>query len=83
MSDLPALPEADPRDREVQAVVLALVEAYAFAEAYAVLGARLREMRERTQTHVEGLFIAWSALPEPRPDFLSWAHRRRRAEIAA
>lgn len=79
-----ALPEADPRDREVQAVALALVEAYAFAEAVAVLQLRLCEIRCGQITRNQRLFLEWSALdPETRPDFLTFSHRRRRPEIAA
>ena len=82
MTGAVALPEACPRDREVQAVVLALVEAYAFAEAAAVLTARLREIRETRQTHLERLFLDWLELPAAaRPDFLDWAHARRRPEL--
>lgn len=73
-----ALPEASPRDREVQHVVLQLVEAYAFREAAAVLSARLREIAETRQTHIERVFLDWRALPaEGRPDFLTYAHHRR------
>lgn len=79
-----ALPEASPRDREVQHVVLALVEAYAFGEAAAVLQTRLREISESRQSHVERLFLEWSTLPsEARPDFLTFAHHRRRPEIGS
>lgn len=77
-----ALPEASPRDREVQHVVLALVEAYAFREAHAVLGARLREIAETRQTHIERVFLDWCDLdPAPRPDFLTYAHHRRNPEL--
>lgn len=77
-----ALPEASPRDREVQHVVLALVEAYAFREAAAVLNRRLREIAETQQTHIERVFIDWSELPaKGRPDFLSYAHHRRNPEL--
>lgn len=77
-----AIPDASPRDREVQHVVLRLVEAYAFDEAHAVLAARLSEIRASRRSHLEHLFLAWSDLPvEGRPDFLSYAHHRRRPEI--
>lgn len=78
-----ALPEASPRDREVQHVVLQLVEAYAFREAAAVLQARLREIDETRLTHVQGLFLEWRDLPDDgRPDFLTFAHHRRTPELA-
>lgn len=77
-----ALPEATPRDREVQHVVLQLVEAYAFREAAAVLQARLREIDESRLTHVQALFLEWCDLPvEGRPDFLTFAHHRRNPEL--
>lgn len=77
-----ALLEASPRDREVQEVVLRLVEAYAFNEAAAVLQARLKELAEQKRTHLQTLFEQWSALPEEdRPDFLTYAHRRRRPAL--
>lgn len=82
MSGSVALPEASPRDREVQHVVLQLVEAYAFAEAKAVLARRLREMSETRQSHVESVFLDWCALnPDTRPDFLTYAHHRRCPEL--
>lgn len=78
-----ALPEASPRDREVQHVVLQLVEAYAFAEAAAVLNRRLREISESRQSHVERVFLDWCDLdPASRPDFLTYAHHRRNPELA-
>ncbi|MGR3495414.1 hypothetical protein [Citreimonas sp.] len=78
-----ALPEASPRDREVQHVVLQLVEAYAFAEAAAVLNRRLRENSEIRQSHVERVFLDWCDLdPSSRPDFLTYAHHRRNPELA-
>ena len=81
MADI-ALPEASPRDREVQHVVLRLVEVYAFSEALAVLDARLREIAETRQSHVERLFLEWSDLPaEARPDFLTFAHHRHNPEL--
>ena len=77
-----AIPEASRRDREVQDVVLRLVEAYAFDEAFAVLGARLSEIRASRRSQLEHLFLAWSELPrDGRPDFLSYAHHRRRPDI--
>lgn len=77
-----ALPEASPRDREVQAIVLELVAAYAFREAAAILNARLREIAEVQRTHLEALFLTWRDLPpEDREDFLTYAHHRRRQEI--
>lgn len=77
-----ALPEASPRDREVQAIVLELVAAYAFREAAAILTARLREIAEAQRTHIETVFLTWRDLPpEEREDFLTYAHHRRRAEI--
>lgn len=79
-----ALPDASPRDREVQHVVLQLVEAYAFREASAVLQARLREVDETRHTHVQALFLEWCELPvEGRPDFLTFAHYRRNPELGA
>lgn len=79
-----ALPEASARDREVQDVVLRLVEAYAFREAQAVLAARLRELAETWQTHIERIFLEWRDLaPETRPDFLSFAHHRRNPELGS
>lgn len=78
-----ALPPPSPRDAEVQAVVLRLVEAFAFAEAAAVLQARLREISERRQTQLERLFLEWRDLdPAGRPDFLTFAHHRRNPELA-
>ena len=80
----PALPEASPRDREVQHVTLQLVEAYAFAEAHAVLGQRLQEMAETQRTHLERLFSDWSAQdPARRADFLTFAHHRRRLDLTS
>jgi hypothetical protein len=77
MADI-ALPEASPRDREVQDVVLRLVEAYAFREAVAILSARLWEIAETKLTHDQMLFLEWRDLPaETRPDFLTFAHHRR------
>lgn len=77
-----ALPEASPRDREVQHVVLQLVEAYAFREAAAILNARLCEIAAHERTHIERVFLAWCDLPrEDRPDFLTYAHHRRRPEL--
>lgn len=77
-----ALPPPSPRDREVQQAVLPLVEAYAWAEAAAVLNARLREIAETRQRHVEALLLDWYALPaDSRPDFLTYAHRRRDPEL--
>lgn len=77
-----ALPEASPRDREVQHVVLQLVEAYAFREAAAVLQARLREIAEARRSHIETVFLEWREMSaEDRPDFLSYAHHRRNPEI--
>lgn len=59
-------------------MVLRLVEAFAFREAHAVLGARLREIRAQELTHLQKLFLEWDALPKDgRPDFLSYAHHRR------
>lgn len=82
MSGTIALQEAHPRDREVQHVVLALVEAYAFREALAVLKARLAEIDATRQTHLERLFLDWRDMPEDeRPDFLTFAHHRRNPEI--
>ena len=82
MSSAVAIPEASPRDREVQAVVLRLVEAYAFGEAAAVLQARLREVAETRQTRIERIFLDWCDLPKAdRPDFLTYAHHRRHPEI--
>jgi hypothetical protein len=77
------LPDADPRDREIQAAVLALVEAYAFREARDILSLRLREVDGHRRSHVEALFLEWRRLdPAHRPDFLSFAHHRRNPEIA-
>ncbi|WP_370286968.1 hypothetical protein [Pseudooceanicola nanhaiensis] len=77
-----ALPDASPRDREVQHVVLQLVEAYAFSEAAAVLSARLKEISDRRQSHIERLFLDWQELPaDGRQDFLTYAHHRRNLEI--
>ncbi len=77
-----ALPEASPRDREVQHVVLQLVEAYAFTEAAAVLNQRLREIATTRQSHIERVFLDWRELPEQgRPDFLTYAHHRRNPEL--
>ena len=73
-----ALPPPSPRDAEVQAVVLRLVEAYAWCEAAAVLEARLREIRKTRQTHIERVSLDWCMLPaEDRPEFLTFAHHRR------
>lgn len=64
--------------------MLQLVEAYAFAEAAAILKARLREISETQQTQVEQVFLDWRDLPpDSRPDFLTYAHHRRRPELAA
>ena len=77
-----AIPDASPRDREVQHVVLQLVEAYAFREAAAILNRRLREISETQQTHIERVFLDWRDIPmESRPDFLTYAHHRRTPEI--
>ena len=79
-----ALPPPSPRDAEVQAVVLRLVEAFAFDEALAVLTARLAEIRGQRLDHVERLFLEWSALDaSARPDFLTFAHHRRVTAIGA
>lgn len=84
MTGAVALPEATPRDREVQHVVLQLVEAYAFREAAAVLQARLREIDETRRSHLETLFLEWREMPaESRPDFLSFAHHRRNSELGS
>ena len=78
------LPEASPRDREVQHVVMQLVEVYAFREAAAVLNTRLREIAAFRQTHLERLFLDWCDLaPDARPDFLTYAHHRRNPELEA
>ncbi|WP_320176643.1 hypothetical protein [Roseovarius pacificus] len=77
-----SLPEACPRDREVQHVVLQLVEAYAFREAAAILNTRLREIADTRQSHIERVFLDWCNLPEgDRPEFLTYAHHRRRPEL--
>lgn len=77
-----ALPPPSPRDAEVRAAIMPLVEACAWAEAAAILNMRLREIRETRRTHVEVLFLVWRELPpETRPDFLTYAHRRRDPEI--
>jgi len=79
-----ALPDASPRDREVQHVVLQLVEAYAFSEAAAVLNARLKEIAQSRQSQIERVFLDWQDLPEDgRPDFLTFAHHRRNPELGA
>lgn len=79
-----ALPNALPRDREVQHVVMELVAAYAFREAAAVLQARLREIDESRRSHLEALFLEWRERPpEDRPDFLTYAHHRRNPEIGS
>lgn len=78
-----ALSEPPPRDREVQEVVLRLVEAFAFAEAHAVLGARLREIAALRQSHIERLLLEWFDMcPSTRPDFLTYAHHRRDPALA-
>lgn len=83
MTDI-ALPPPSPRDREVQAVALNLVEAYLFREARDVLSARLAEIDGARLSHVQALFLRWSALPETdRPDFLTYAHSRRRLALGA
>ncbi|WP_439137495.1 hypothetical protein [Roseicyclus sp.] len=77
MSDI-CLPPPSPRDAEVQAVVLRLIEAFAFNEAHAVLTRRLAEIAQDRRTHLEDLFVAWCALDAgERPDFLTYAHHRR------
>lgn len=77
-----SIPEASPRDREVQHVVLQLVEAYAFGEAAAVLNRRLKEIAETRASHLERIFQDWRELPaESRPDFLTFAHHRRNPEL--
>ena len=77
-----ALQEASPRDREVQEVVLRLVEAFAFNEARVVLEARLKEISNSKQSHIEAVFLDWSRLPEgDRPEFLTYAHHRRDPQI--
>ena len=76
------LQEASPRDREVQEVVLRLVEAFAFNEARVVLEARLKEISNSQQSHIEAVFLDWSRLPkEDRPEFLTYAHHRRDPQI--
>ena len=78
-----ALQEANPRDREVQYVVLQLVEAYAFREAAAVLLWRLKEIDDDQRTAIEEVFLDWRDLEsEGRPGFLSYAHHRRRPDLA-
>lgn len=77
-----SLPPPSPRDAEVQAVVLRLVEAFAFREAAAVLNARLNEISQVRQRHIEKVFLDWRELSEDtRPDFLTYAHSRRNPEI--
>ncbi|MBU2963347.1 hypothetical protein KO516_21475 [Citreicella sp. C3M06] len=77
-----AIRDALPRDREVQHVVSELVSVYAFSEAHAVLGRRLREIEESRQSRVERLFIEWRDLdPKTRPDFLTYSHHRRNPEL--
>ena len=77
-----ALQEASPRDREVQDVVLRLVEAFAFNEARVVLEARLKEINNSQQSHIEAVFLDWSRLPEEgRPEFLTYAHHRRNPQL--
>ncbi|MEO0485288.1 MAG: hypothetical protein AAF092_05195 [Pseudomonadota bacterium] len=79
-----ALAPPSPRDREVQAAVLDLVEAYAFREAKQVLALRLKEIGETRVTHMQQLFLDWRDLPaEDRPDFLTYAHKRRNPELEA
>lgn len=78
---VPGLAPPSPRDEEIRVVVAELVDNYAWAEARAILTARLREIVEIRQTHLERLFLAWSELPEPREDFLTFAHPRRRQEL--
>ncbi|CAN0588336.1 unnamed protein product [Ectocarpus sp. 12 AP-2014] len=78
MSSGVSLPDAAPRDREVQHVVLRLVEAYAFREAAAVLTQRLKEIDATRTSHIERIFLDWSDLDaDARPDFLTYAHHRR------
>lgn len=82
MTDI-TLPPPSPRDAEVQAVVLRLVEAFAFNEAQAVLARRLAEIAQERRTHLEDVFAAWSILPaDDRPDFLTYAHHRRRPALS-
>lgn len=77
-----ALPPPSPRDAEVQDVVLRLVEAFAFREAAAVLRARLAEIDRLERSQIERVFLDWSAMPpDRRPDFLTFAHHRRRQDL--
>lgn len=79
----PALPEADPRDLEVQRLVSDLIAAFAFREAEAVLTAYRKQGERQQRTHLEDVFLSWSTLPpDTRPDFLTYAHHRRRPQLA-
>lgn len=78
-----ALPEASPRDREVQLVVPQLVEAFAFCEALAVRSRWQREIGEMRRSHIERVYLDWREMDaESRPDFLTYAHHRRNPELA-
>ena len=84
MSSEVALPPPSARDAEIQAAVLPLVEAFAWREAMAVLRQRLREMEETRLSHIEQVFLEWSDLdPSDRPDFLTYAHKRRQPQVGA
>lgn len=83
MTDI-SIPDASPRDREVQHVVRQLIEVYAFREAHAILGRRLRDIADTQQTRIEELFLEWRELPpEERGEFLTYAHHRRNPELGA
>ena len=71
-----------PRDAEIQLVVLQLVEAFAWREAREVLDMRIREMARGERTHIQRVFLTYMELPrETRPDFLTYAHHRRRPSV--
>lgn len=80
MTPHPGLITATPtaRDLETRAVVAGLVEAFAFAEALAILRSHMKAIEAAQQTETERLYTAWRDLPPAdRPDFLDYAHARR------
>ena len=79
-----ALAPPSPRDAEVRDAVLSLVEGYEFEAARRILAARLKEISETKRTHIEDVFLQWRDLdPKDRPDFLTYAHKRRVPELGA
>lgn len=76
---VPDLPAPSARDAEVRAVCLELVQACQWREAIAVMRERLSEIAVGQERQIVRVFRRWSDLErDSRPDFLTYAHRRRR-----